>query len=133
MAFVAYRPTVLHLTAAQSQGLIRGATFLATFTVKVAGVVQNMSEYAGGGSPTPPKCDFKTAVGGTTTNCPQPTMTWLDGGTGGQFTMEISAADTGSNSALSGKYDIEVTHSSGKKCRIFMGDWDNPLDEVTTS
>lgn len=66
--------------------------------------------------------------GGVTTNCPQPTMSILNSGLGGEIQMEIavSASQTvtpSSNPRLNGAFDIELVHTSGKVTRPYRGDW----------
>jgi hypothetical protein len=132
MAFASIQPAVLNLND-EAYKIRRGATYLITITIKDStGTPVDCSEYAGAA----PKCEFRTTylhaspTTGVTTGCPQPTMAWLSGGAGGQMSMEIAAADSTAATVLTGVYDIEITHSGGKKNRPVMGAWAMD-DEVT--
>lgn len=95
------------------------------FTVADANGPINISEYTA-------RCEFRTpGAGGTTTGCPQPTMSILNGGTGGEILMELPNAQTTGKSA-SGRYDIELVHTgTSKVTRPFSGAF-NMVAEVTT-
>jgi hypothetical protein len=131
MAFVAYRATTFDLTG--TNDIQRGSTFVAIFQVKdAAGNPQNLSEWVAYSAT--PVCQFKTDYDppGVTTGCPQPTMSYLNGGVAGEIQMVIDASATASASVSSGRYDIEIRYSSTERTRVFEGAW--TIDkEVTTS
>lgn len=122
MAFFSIVPTTIDFTSGDYQ-IREGATFLVVLTIQDAlGNPLNMSEWVA----VAPACMFKNLFAddaGVVTNCPQPTMTWLNGGVGGEMSLEITAAATVTGTVKSGRYDIEITHSSGKIARPFMGQW----------
>jgi hypothetical protein len=94
------------------------------FTVADANGPVNISEYTA-------RCEVRTAVGGTKVGLPQPTMSLLNGGTGGEILMEFANADT-AGKTLAGRFDIELVHTSTSKVtRPFEGAT-NMKTEVTT-
>lgn len=123
MAFFSIVPTTLDFSSGDYQ-IREGSTFLVVLVIQDAqGNPLNMSEWVG----APPACMFKNAFAddaGVVTNCPQPTMAWLNGGVGGEMTLELTAASTVTASVKTGRYDIEITHTAtGKIARPFMGQW----------
>jgi hypothetical protein len=83
------------------------------------------------------RCEFRTNTikgGGVLTNCPQPVVSILNSGTGGEILLEMPSTQTTApahaNLVFSGKYDIELVHTSGKVTRPFQGDW--AVDQETT-
>lgn len=95
------------------------------FTVADANGPVNISEYTA-------RCEFRNpGAGGSTTGSPQPTMSILNGGTGGEILMELSNAQTTGKSAA-GRYDIELVHTgTSKVTRPFEGAY-NMKSEITT-
>lgn len=129
MVFVSYTTRQQDLTT--DNAIRAGSDEVYVFTVADANGPANMSEWVG----TLPRSEFRTPAPGTASTatkvgCAQPTMSWLNGGLGGEIQMAFANADTAGKS-LAGGYDIEVIHSSGKVTRVFFGNF-TVSPEVTT-
>lgn len=129
MAFISFAEQSISLTGDLDK-ILQGTTYVRVYTIKnAAGAAIDMSEWIG----TAPKCEFKNLEsGGVTTNCPQPTLTWLaqSGPTLGQIQMVITKGASTAATVYSGFYQIEITHPGGTGgieanavSRPFRGDW----------
>lgn len=140
MGFLFLQPTLLSLS------IIEGATFLIVLVIKDAnGNPINMGPLGGadGGWITDtPLCQFKNAyidvgspgdVGsGVVTNCPVPTVSWLNAGAGGEIQLLIPGGTAAGATAFVGglklgKWDLKIKHrTSGAVdgvARPFQGGW----------
>lgn len=132
MAFVSYSTETVNLTEANA--IREGCDEFYVFTVETALGPANLAEFAAVGGEV--RCDFRTTTkrsGGVTTNCPQPSMSFLNGGTGGQIQLHMPRAQTEdlSTLVLQGTYDIEIVHAAtGYVTRPFSGSW--AIDLQTT-
>lgn len=104
--------------------VVQGSDWYRVLTVRnSSGAALDMSEWAG----TPPKCDFRNnniPDGGVTTDMPQPTCSWLNGGSGGEIQVYISNGDSSAASVFEGVFSIEITHSSAQIAEVYYGNWE---------
>lgn len=123
MAFQPFSTVTVDLTGENS--IRQGCDEEYVFTVADANGPVNISEYTA-------RAELRTpGAGGTTTGCPQPTMSLLNGGTGGEILMEFPNSQTVGKTA-SGRYDIELVHTATSKVtRPFEGAY-NMKTEITT-
>lgn len=69
-------------------------------------------------------CDFLNAIGGTTSGSPQPTISFVGGGSGGEIKFVWPNATTTAATVHSGIYQLEIVHTStSKRTRILYGSW----------
>lgn len=125
MGFVSYSTQVENLDGANA--IREGCDEFYTFTVQTSLGPANLSEFAaiGGGV----RCDFRDKPkreSGTTTNVPQPTMSFPNGGTDGKIQLWMPRAQTeGTLAFLQGVFDIEIIHAAtGFVTRPFTGRWE---------
>lgn len=125
MAFRFFTPQDVSLT------LYQGSTNIFVFTIEDEDGPVDLSEWIGAA----PASQFRTGFvrdAGAVTNCPQPTMSHLNGGLGGEIQLEIPYTQFESTSlVLSGRYSIEIIHSSGKRCEVVRGSWS--VEKETTA
>lgn len=117
MGYVEFEPRDITLSFEQGSQVDR------TYIVADENGPVNMSEWVG----TAPLCDFRDKAvldGGTKTNNPQPTMSWLNGGIGGEVRLVIPNSELDvTGLRKSGVAHVEAVHSTGARAVLFRISW----------